>query len=62
MGAVFVLAADYLLSVSSRRRQANEGSQRLGIILVSVTLGLALAQTVVDIYRGFNVRPNTRQS
>ena len=57
MGVVFVLSADYLLSVASRRKLASESSRRLRVALVVVTMTISAAQTLVDLVRGFRVSP-----
>lgn len=55
MGVVLILSINYYLSVISRPRSPSESSKRLGVILVTLSLIINASQTVVDLFRGWNV-------
>jgi hypothetical protein len=55
MGVVLVLSISYFHDVASRHKLPVDTSSRLGVVLVALSLVFNLAQTILDLYRGYVV-------
>lgn len=55
MGVVLVLSISYFHDVASRHKPPVDTSGRLGVVLVALSLVFNLAQTILDLYRGYVV-------
>nr|XP_018266323.1 uncharacterized protein I303_00298 [Kwoniella dejecticola CBS 10117]OBR88481.1 hypothetical protein I303_00298 [Kwoniella dejecticola CBS 10117] len=55
MGIVLILSINYFLTLGFEPKSPHESSRRLGVSLVGISLALNLAQTVVDLIRGWDM-------
>ncbi|WWC85493.1 uncharacterized protein L201_000357 [Kwoniella dendrophila CBS 6074] len=55
MGIVLILSINYFLSIVLQPKSPHESSRRLGVTLVAISLVFNLAQTAVDLARGWDM-------
>ncbi|WVW81444.1 hypothetical protein I302_103438 [Kwoniella bestiolae CBS 10118] len=58
MGIVLILSINYFMTLASQPKSPHESSRKLGVSLVGISLVLNLAQTMVDLYRGWDMFAN----